>query len=119
MKNRQVSRSYRLLLPLLSAEDRLLVLHLRDEAPEATAATKQLEQRYLADFAQRAAGESVSFETAVKPRGVTLAAAVMGACAEKDPDFICLATQPKSRIGSVADHIVRHYKGNLIITKAP
>jgi len=35
-----------------------------------------------------------------------------------DLDFVVVATRPKEHPGSVSDHLVRHYHGNIIIIKS-
>ena len=112
---------YRLLLAIMKPEDKLRIVTLTEGTDNLAAATK-LKAKYVAHLAERgftAAGLEAHyvFDVVQKPGGVSAAKAIIDLVAEAAPEYVALATNPKDHIGSVADPLIRHYKGNIVVFK--
>jgi len=113
--------AYRLLLAIMKPEDKLRVVTLT-EGTDNLAAAEALKAKYLAHLHERgytgdAFAEHYAVDVLAKAAGVTAAKAIADIVDDERPEYVALATSPKDHIGSVADHLIRSYKGNIIVMK--
>ncbi|KAH8073679.1 G-protein coupled peptide receptor [Aureococcus anophagefferens] len=92
------------------------------EGTDNLAAAEALKAKYLAHLHERgytgdAFAEHYAVDVLTKAAGVTAAKAIADIVDDERPEYVALATSPKDHIGSVADHLIRSYKGNIIVMK--
>ena len=73
--------------------------------------------RYVAHVKERGLDARVTVAVVAKKAGTTNPKAIMEIVTAEEPEYVALATAPKAHIGSVADYLIRSYKGNIIVFK--
>lgn len=107
-------RAVSVLDAFLAADDALTFLHVTDPRSAATAPEDVMAR--LGHWKKRADFEFVENANGRGDAIVDVLQHDARPCFS-EVDFVVVATRPKSEPGSVSDHLVRHYHGNILIIK--
>ena len=78
---------------------------------------EDLKQKYEKDLSEHPTKFKVDFELKGMERGTPKTGVIHELLDNATYEYIALATHPKDHIGSVADYLIKNYKGNIICFK--
>ena len=85
--------------------------------PCHTGEAEELKQKYEKYLAEHPTKFKVEFELKGMERGTAKTQVIHDLLDNATYEYIALATHPKDHIGSVADYLIKNYKGNIICFK--
>lgn len=109
--------AFELLLHLPGEGDSLKLIHVYEDVAESITKAKELKEKYEAFLAGKETKFTVDFELKAKERGSATSGVIHELLDEATYEYIGIATHPKDHIGSIADYLIKHYKGNVICFK--
>ena len=85
--------------------------------PCHTGEAEELKAKYEKYLAEHPTKFKVEFELKGMERGTAKTGVIHDLLDSATYEYIALATHPKDHIGSVADYLIKNYKGNIICFK--
>ena len=109
--------AFELLLQLPAEGDSLKLIHIHEDVAAKLGEAEELKQKYEKYLAEHPTKFKVEFELKGMARGTSKNEVIHELLDNATYEYIALATHPKDHIGSVADYLIKNYKGNIICFK--
>ena len=109
--------AFELLLHLPAEGDSLKLIHIHEDVAAKLGEAEGLKQKYEKYLSEHPTKFKVEFELKGMERGTPKTGVIHELLDNATYEYIALATHPKDHIGSVADYLIKNYKGNIICFK--
>ena len=109
--------AFELLLQLPGPDDSLKLIHIHEDVAAKLGEAEELKQKYEKYLSEHPTKFKVEFELKGMARGTPKNEVIHELLDNATYEYIALATHPKDHIGSVADYLIKNYKGNIICFK--